>query len=381
MCAGRCFALECRRYVENPHRKDDSWLGSELLIRLIRRWGTLILGMVVSLVFLYIGLRGLHLGEVWRDMRSAKVGWLAPGVAVYFLAVWGRTWRWHYLLRSLKEIPLRRLFPVVVIGYMGNNVYPFRAGEVIRAYVLKRNDNVSIPASLATIVVERIFDGLVMLLFVFVALPFADFKADWLRDVVFFSTILFWGAFMAFLVMALRPERMRKMYTWLFDRLLPHKLGAPAKGLAEHFMLGLENLRHPRDLAMTLVSSVFIWLTETTKYWFVMHAFDFEVSFFVLMTMTAVVNLATTLPSSPGYIGTFDTPGIETLKAYGVRETTAASYTLVLHAALWLPITLLGFFYLYRQGLGWRDFDRAREVVAETAKQDDATTVEGEVTA
>ena len=139
--------------------------------------------------------------------------------------------------------------------------------------------------------------------------------------------------------MALRPERMRQIHTWLIDRLLPDRLGARAKGLAD-LHAGPENLRRPRDLVMTLVSSVFIWLTETTKYWLVMHAFDFEVSFFVLMTMTAVVNLATTLPSSPGYVGTFDTPGIETLKAYGVRETTAASYTLVLHAALWLPITL-----------------------------------------
>ena len=380
MRRGRVCGRMRRRMPMNLHRKDDSCLVRRLLMRALRRWGTLIVGVAVSVIFLAIGLRGLHLGDVWHDMRNARIGWLVPGVAVYFLAVWGRTWRWHYLLRSLKEIPLRRLFPVVVIGYMGNNVYPFRAGEVIRAYVLKRNDEVSIPASLATIIVERIFDGLVMLLFVFVALPFADFKADWLRDVVIVSTIFFWGAFMAFLVMALRPERMRQLYTWLFDRLLPQRLGAPMKGLADHFMLGLENLRRPRDLVMTLVSSVFIWLTETTKYWFVMHAFDFEVSFFVLMTMTAVVNLATTLPSSPGYVGTFDTPGIETLKAYGVRETVAASYTLVLHAALWLPITLLGFWYLYRQGLSWRDFDRAREVVAESTKQDSAVTLEGEVT-
>jgi uncharacterized protein (TIRG00374 family) len=136
-----------------------------------------------------------------------------------------------------------------------------------------------------------------------------------------------------------------------------------AKGLADQFMTGLENLRRPSDLFMTLVSSVFIWLTETTKYWFVMHAFNFRVSFFALMVMTAVVNLATTLPSSPGYVGTFDTPGIKTLTAYGIEETTAASYTLVLHAALWLPITLLGFFFLYREGLGWRDFSRARAAV------------------
>lgn len=332
-------------------------------LRIARQWGAVLFGLAVSLAFLYVGLRGLKLADVWDDMRGVHVGWLGVGAAIYFFAVWGRTWRWHYLLRSIKPVSLGHLFPIVVIGYMGNNVYPFRAGEVIRAYVLKRDEQVSMSASLATIVVERIFDGLVMLIFVFVALPFADFKERWLRDVVFFSTLLFWGAFLVFLIMALRPDQMRRLYTAVFDRLLPARLSEKAKGLAEHFMQGLDNLRRPRDLLMTLVSSVFIWLTETTKYWFVMHAFNFEVSFFVLMVMTAVVNLATTLPSSPGYVGTFDTPGIKTLTAYGVKETVAASYTLVLHAALWLPITLLGFFFLYRKGLGWRDFARARETV------------------
>jgi uncharacterized protein (TIRG00374 family) len=348
------------------------------VIQFARRWWTLALGIAVSALFLYLGLRGLHLGDVWDDVRHARVGWLVPAVAVYFLAVWGRTWRWHYLLRSIKPISLKALFPVVVIGYMGNNVYPFRAGEVIRAYVLKRNEGVNIPASLATIVIERIFDGLVMLIFVFVALPFADFKEDWLRNVVVLSTLLFWGAFMVFLVMALRPERTRQLYMWLFDRLLPNRFRVPVQGLADHFMLGLENLRHPRDVWMTLVSTIFIWLTETTKYWFVMHAFDFEVSFFVLMVMTAVVNLATTLPSSPGYVGTFDTPGIATLKAYGVSETIAASYTLVLHAALWLPITLLGFYYLYREGLGWSDFRRAQQAASEDRASEQPIALEGE---
>lgn len=345
--------------------------------RRAQRWGALLVGIAVSVLFLYIGLRGLKLTEVWQDMKTVHPGWLALGVMIYFLAVWGRTWRWHYLLRSIKPVSMKTLFPIVVIGYMGNNVYPFRAGEVIRAYVLKRNEDVNITASLATIVVERIFDGLVMLIFVFVALPFAEFQAAWLRDVVFFSTLLFWGAFLVFLVMALRPEQMRRLYTWIFDRFLPEKLAQSAQGLADHFMTGLENLRRPRDLLMTLVGSIFIWLTETTKYWFVMHAFNFEVSFFVLMVMTAVVNLATTLPSSPGYVGTFDTPGIKTLTAYGVRETVAVSYTLVLHAALWLPITLLGFFYLYRQNLGWRDFRRAQEAAAEKATGDDAPVQDG----
>ncbi|NDJ51578.1 MAG: flippase-like domain-containing protein, partial [Chloroflexi bacterium] len=119
-----------------------------------KRWAMLAIGLAVSAVFLYLALDGLNLREVWINMQTANYIWLIPGVLVYFGAGWARTWRWHYLLRPIKAINLRDLFPVVVIGYMGNNVYPFRAGEVIRAWVLKRNEDVAISASLATIIVE-----------------------------------------------------------------------------------------------------------------------------------------------------------------------------------------------------------------------------------
>jgi uncharacterized protein (TIRG00374 family) len=112
---------------------------------------------------------------------------------------------------------------------------------------------------------------------------------------------------------------------------------------------------------MIFATSVVIWLMETVKYWFVMHAFDFSVGFIVLMLMNGLVNLATTLPSAPGYIGTFDTPGIETLVAFGVERNLAASYTFTLHAALWLPVTLLGAYYFWREQLRWDDFDKARQ--------------------
>lgn len=328
-----------------------------------KRLVALLIGFVVSGVFLYLALRGLKFQEVWADLQGARYGWLIPGVAVYFVAVWARTWRWYYLLRPLKRVPLRDLFPVVVIGYMGNNVYPFRAGEVIRAWVLQRNEGVAISASLATIIVERIFDGLVMLIFVFVALPFARIPAPF-DQIVLWMTGLFFGALIAFFVLALKPETTRRLYTFVLLRVVPNqRLQSAILHQADRFMEGLASLRSPADLAMTLVSSTLIWLTETTKYWFVMHAFDFQVSFFVLMLMTAVVNLATTLPSSPGYVGTFDEPGIEVLKAFGAPESAAAAYTLVLHAALWLPITLLGFYYMARQGVRWGDFARATQAV------------------
>ena len=330
---------------------------------MLKRW-QFWLGVMISAVFLYLALRGLELDKAWLAMRTASYWWIIPGVVVYFFGVWARTWRWHYMLRPIKAVSLIRLFPVVVIGYMGNNVYPARAGELIRAYVLRKKEAVSISASLATIIVERIFDGVIMLLFVFVSLPLTPMPEK-LRQVVVLFSLLFFGALAVFFVIAARPARSQAVYNWFIARLVPSRHQDLARGLLDRFMDGLHCLRSGRDVLMIFVTSLVIWLAETVKYWFVMHSFDFSVPFYVLMLMNGVVNLATTIPSAPGYVGTFDAPGIEVLEQYGVARALATSYTLVLHAALWLPITLLGFYYMGRESISWEDFRIAARIERE----------------
>lgn len=320
------------------------------------------MGLAISAVFVWLALQGLELAEVWENIRGANYWWLIPGVGAYFIGVWVRTWRWDYMLRPLKRIPVSELFPVVVIGYMGNNVYPFRAGELLRSYVLRRRENVPMSASLATVIVERVFDGLVMLLFVFVALPFAPIPSDSLRTLVTLASLGFLGATVVFFVLAAAPERTVSLTRWFSNIFIPHRFRQPVLEFASRFLEGLESLRNFRNVLMIFFTSIIIWLLETVKYWFVMQAFPFHVSFFALLLMNGVVNLATTLPSAPGYVGTFDTPGIAVLVLYGVARDLAGAYTLVLHAALWLPITLLGAFYMIREGLGWSDFRRATRV-------------------
>jgi len=319
----------------------------------VKRW-KLWLGLLISGLFIYLALRGLHLSELWESVRTARYWWILPGVVVYFFAVWARTWRWHYMLRPIRRVSLGRLFPVVCIGYMGNNVYPARAGEFIRAYVLRRKEDVSMSASMATIVVERVFDGLVMLLFVFIGLPFAP-MVTWLQKVVILASIAFFGALLVFFALAFNPQKAQRVYCWLIERFIPQRFRGSLTGILDRFMEGLQSLRSRRDVAMIFLTSLVIWLAETVKYWFVMHAFDFEVPFYVLMLMNGVVNLATTIPSSPGYVGTFDLPGIEVLASFGVLRTTAAAYTLVLHGALWFPITALGAYYMWREQISWRE--------------------------
>jgi uncharacterized protein (TIRG00374 family) len=244
---------------------------------------------------------------------------------------------------------------------MGNNIYPFRAGEVLRAVILKRKEGVPVSASLATVIVERIFDGVVMLAFVFLNLPeLARINSDSgfigdIQSLTVWGAAAFIGALGIFLLAAMFPHVTARIGTWFISHLTPKRLQEKIIGVMNKFLDGLESLRSPANVLMVFVTSFIIWLLETCKYWFVMHAFDFTVSFFALMLMNGIVTLATTLPSGPGYIGTFDTPGIAVLQAYGVDKATATGYTLVLHVALWLAPTILGAYFMTREGIRWNE--------------------------
>lgn len=324
----------------------------------MKRW-QFWLGLLISAALLWLALRNLKLAEAWSAMQSANYWWLLPGVAVYFVGVWARAWRWHYLLKPLKAISTNKMFPIVTIGYMGNNIYPARAGELLRAYILRRQEGVRVSASLATILIERIFDGVVMLMFVIfnlnglAHLTGASGFVGSIQAVAVWGTAAFAVALGVFLLMAMFPHQSLGLYHRLGAPLIPARFREKVTAMLVSFWTGLESLRSPANILMVFLTSVVIWLLETGKYWFVMHAFNFEVSFFALMLMNGIVNLATTIPSAPGYVGTFDAPGIAVLSAYGVPLGVATSYTLVLHVALWVPVTLVGAYFMARAGLSW----------------------------
>jgi glycosyltransferase 2 family protein len=318
-------------------------------------------GVLISAIALWWALSKLNFGDFWQAIIHANYWWVLPGIVVYFIAVWIRAWRWHYLLKPIEPIKTRVMFPITCIGYMGNNIYPARAGEVLRAVVLKRREGVPISASLATIIIERIFDGVVMLAFVFVNLPelakltgSSGFVGN-IQQVALWGTGFFFGALVIFLLAAMFPKITIRIGQWFIDRILPIRIREKTSGIMHKFLDGLASLRSPANILMVFFTSVLIWLLETVKYWFVMHAFSFQVSFFALMLLNGVANLATTIPAAPGYIGTWEAVTKAVLVAYSIPGAIALGYAAVLHMALWLPITLVGAYYMTREGIKWSD--------------------------
>jgi uncharacterized protein (TIRG00374 family) len=336
----------------------------------MRRWLFVALGLIVSAFFLVLGFQGLNLSQLWASLRTIHPVWLLVAAVVYFGAAYIITWRWYYLLRPVQDISPNRLFPLVIIGYMGNNIYPFRIGEVVRAYILNRREGTNIPATLTTILVERVFDGLTMLAFVFTALLFVEFEEPIIEQGVLILAILFGLTLAIFFVLALRPALTRRLYTALIGRLAPAPIRERLVTLADHVMAGLETLRSPTDLALTFAASLLSWVVEASTYWIVLHAFPFRVSFFVVLLMVGLGNLATILPTTPGYVGTFHGIVALVLRAFAVPQGEAAAYAVVMHMVIWAPVTAVGFIYLLHMGLSLRDFARAEQVVSAAARDE-----------
>ncbi len=325
--------------------------------RNVKRW-LIWLGLIISAVFLYFAFREINYADLWVTLRETRLWWLVPGLAIYFSSMLVRTWRWQYLLNPIKKTTTRSLFPMIFIGYMGNNVFPLRMGEVLRTVVLKRREDISISASLATIVVERIFDAVVVVGFVLLnigqlaGLP-ATGSFTQLGSLAVWAAAIFAAGLFFFIAIAMFPKPAMRLIHAVISKIVPKRWREGTISIADRFLDGLMSLRSPRDAVMIFLTSVLVWLLETGLYWSVNQSLGLGLTFGQLMLLNGVVNMVLLIPAAPGGLGTFDAAGRAMLQTYGIPAEPALGYTLILRMALWIPITLVGAIFFVREGLEW----------------------------
>ena len=323
----------------------------------IKRWHVW-LGLIISAIFLWLAFRKVDFTLVWQQLRTANLAYVALGIVAYFLALFIRTWRWKVLLLPMKRISLLRLFPVLSAGYMANNIYPARAGDLLRTVLLRKKEEVPISASLATIIVEHLFDGIAILALVLLNLRqltnFAP-NSQWVGIIetsAFWVGLIFGLILLVFVSMVLLPEKMHRFTTWVINHLVPAKLREPVGGIIEKFTVGLRVLRSPLQSLLVMLQSVMIWVVEAGLYWGVMKAMGLQLSFQSLLMVVGIVNLVLLVPAAPGGLGTFDAATKSMMELFGVSPENALSYALLLRVALWLPVTLVGAFFFVKEGFG-----------------------------
>jgi uncharacterized protein (TIRG00374 family) len=205
--------------------------------------------------------------------------------------------------------------------------------------------------------VERIFDGLTMLLFLILAALIGGIP-DFLAYLAYTAVAVFGLALAVLYSIVLRPAAAQNLADWLITHASPRRFRARLMNVARRFISGFSSVRSASALTAVLVLSLAIWTAETSSYRLLMNSFGFRLSLHHLLLMSGAANLGTALPSGPGNLGTFDAPAIEVLRRVGVASDTAFSYQLLLHAVLWFTETLAASLFIWGSGLGRAELRR-----------------------
>jgi len=307
------------------------------------------IGLGISLFFLFLFLYRTDFAEMGRALGEANYLFLLPGLLIYLVGVFFRSVRWRYLLKPMGSFSPLRLFPLIVIGFLVNNVLPARLGIVARAYILGEREGVSKMATGGTIVVEQVFDGVTLLLFAAIVSLFVPLEGL-LRQAVYVAAGLFLGALVLCFILA-SSQRLARGAIALLQHVLPERWRGRVGEWLTLLIEGLGIMRSPGKLLIVLMISIGVWLCEAGTFYMVAFSFDLELPFYVFMLAASVSNLAWALLMTPGGLGPFDYFCQQTLIYFGVAEAVATSYVVALHAIILLPMIALGFVFLWMENL------------------------------
>jgi len=318
-----------------------------------RQLAQILLGLAVSAGLLVYFFWDVDLAVIATRLRGTLWTFLALSIALNFASVWARAWRWGYLFPPGPRPS--RLFRSLLIGYMGNNLLPLRAGEVVRVYVASRHGP-RFWTTFATVVVERVLDGLALGLIVAGLLFLVPVTAEMRWSIVIFLALDLVGI-LVLATIATAPGVCRVLIEAIFHRVgwLERRL----LGLLETMTEGLRGIRAPRHAIPVLLSSVAIWMLLALSVWTAMHAAHLDLPLVASWVVLAFLGLGVSLPSSPGFVGVIQAAAVLALALFAVPRAEALSFSLLFHASQFFPLTAVGLVCLLLEHVSLTDAARA----------------------
>jgi uncharacterized protein (TIRG00374 family) len=311
-----------------------------------------VVGILCAAMFLYLAVEEIDAGLLQTAFSTINYGFVFLAVIVSLATYWIRAWRWRIILLPVKEVRLSTLFAATVIGFMANNILPLRIGEVGKALVLSIKEQLQVSAILATIVVERAFDGgaiavLGLTLFFFPILP------PWMQSATLglFALCLLALLCLTFLVLYKKQVSIKVLHS----RWAKQRLGLRFIELVTNFAAGAEALRDVRAVMTISALSFILWVAHMAIFYLTVLALGLELPAYTSLVVLVFTSIGVLLPSGPGYIGTFQYFTILALTIFSVPKEQALSYAVVAHASQWAPVTLLGLVYIWSMGLKLSD--------------------------
>ncbi len=327
-----------------------------------------IAGIMVSIVCSWLFVRKIEWSGLSVAFSEAKYIYIFPTVIIIFIAHYFRAVRWEVLLSPIKKVPVLNLFSACMIGFMANNVLPARIGEVIRPVMIARKEKIKVSTSLATIAIERVFDILGIIIIASLLFCFISSNNEANSQVVIHQ-LKKWSAIMASLgicaitilfLLSLYPKRAGAV----FEKLLfvfPHHLRDKLVNMLHSFISGLQVFDHKTKLLWVGVLSIVIWLLNAASIYVLSYSFDMGLSFAGSCFVTVCIALAVALPQAPGFIGVFHIATQKSLDVFGIGLSSAQSFAILLWAINFVPITVTGLLFLWREGISFGEISHYDE--------------------
>ena len=298
------------------------------------------LTLVLAAVFIFLAVRHVRFDDAWRALRNSNYWWLLPAFGAFVVATLMRVLRWRSLFAPGRRPPLGAIGAATLIGYLFNNIMPARAGEAARVVALTQRAGTPAAEIVGTVVVERAYDILSILVIFFCAAP-------WLPPVGWFGTAAVFAGVMAGLlglaiwVLAVHGDRPLRFVMRPLAR-LPRLSAERVERAGVELAAGLSGLRDRRVAVEALVWSLGIWLMSAFWAWLVLLAFQPTLGFDAGILVIVAIGLAMIIPAPPAAVGVFEAAGVLALKAYGISQTDALPFAIVLHVVNFVPFILAG---------------------------------------
>lgn len=309
-----------------------------------------IVGLAISTLLLLLAARNVQLAEIAPVLQQASLSYLALAAALSILAIWLRAYRWRYLIPRSESMKTANLFTATMIGFMGNNVLPLRVGDLARAYIAAKKEHVTVTAMLATVIIERLLDVFAILTMLSVLFFQISFPR-WINSgflVMLTLAVLFW------LGLLLMNNQAAMVSGW-FCRLLPRAHAQRLAGVLESFFEGLAAMKSKKRLLLAILLSVPIWCAYALAVYVALHACRIDVPFAASWVVLAFVGIGVSLPSAPGFVGTYQFFTVAALTLFSVDQQRAFGFSLLQHLSQYIPVTLFGWLLLIKEQMSLGD--------------------------
>jgi glycosyltransferase 2 family protein len=320
----------------------------------------ILVGLALSIGSIYLAIQGVNLSQVLSAISGAIPVYIGLAVVVSFATLAAKAARWR-LLFNQQAPTFQRSFAIQNIGIFLNSIVPARLGDFLRAYLMGEENNQSKVYVLGTIVVEKIFDMFFIVISIVLLLPQVVFP-NWVSKpseltAIFVVIILIIGSLVAWK----REVVFHLMERW--SKVLPHHWQGWILRQAGNLLSSLECVRNTRQLINILVWSFLIWALGFGTNLLVFWAMGLTLSFLPAIFLLIVLQVGVAVPSSPGRIGVFHYLTVLALSVFSIEKGPALSYGIVLHLVVFVPLTLLGAYYIWEEKISWSRIMRTIRLV------------------